>query len=59
MCSDRFYLCALTPVERARNDLSFTSSRERDRQTETDRDRQTGREREMQRDIERETHTET
>ena len=55
MCSDRFYLCALTPVERARNDLSFTSSRER----ETDRDRQTGRERETQRDIERDTHRET
>ena len=57
MCSDRFDLCALTPVERARNDLSFTSSRERE--TDRDRDRQTGRERETQRDIERETHRET
>ena len=52
MCCDRFYLCALAPVERARNDLSFTSFRETDRQTETetDRDRQTGRERERRRE---------
>ena len=28
MCSDRFDMCALAPVERAPNDLSFTSSRD-------------------------------
>ena len=41
MCSDRFYLCALAPVERACNDLSFISARdresERDRPAETER----------------------
>ena len=48
MCSDRFYLCVLAPVKRARNDLSFISSRdgesERDRPAETERhkERQSG-----------------
>ena len=48
MCSDKFCLCALAPVERACNDLSFIRSRdresERDRPTETERhkERQSG-----------------
>ena len=46
MCCDRFCLCVLAPVERARNDLSFIRSR--DRESERDRPAETERHKERQ-----------
>ena len=58
MCCDSFYLCALAPVERARNDLSFTSFRETDRQTETETGRQTDKQTETETERQRDRETE-